>query len=165
MTVTAEQWPTLQSSVEFPVWYSRHLLAIYSVHSGVHISIPISQVIPPPSNSRFAVYIYESTSPLQISYSTCQLYHMIFHSLSVLLHSAWQSLYTNLKTGMGISLLLPRLLFKNKDPFDTSLPQFIRWQMGLWWGVLTCALHIPMIVYINLLNFVGFITFFSKKAS
>ena len=42
--VTAEHW------VEFPVLYSRFSLVIYFIHSinSVHMSIPISQFIPPP---------------------------------------------------------------------------------------------------------------------
>ena len=35
-------------SVEFPVLYSRLSLVIYFIYSGVYMSIPVSQFIPPP---------------------------------------------------------------------------------------------------------------------
>ena len=61
--VSTEYW------VEFPLPYSRFLLVIYFIHSGVYMAIPISQFIVPsflPLVSIYLFFMFGSISTLQI---------------------------------------------------------------------------------------------------
>ena len=61
--VSTEYW------VEFPLPYSRFLLVIYFIHSGVYMAIPISQFILPsflPLVSIYLFFMFGSISTLQI---------------------------------------------------------------------------------------------------
>ena len=41
-------WVTTEHWVEFPVLHRRFSLVIYFIHSSVYMSVPVSQLIPPP---------------------------------------------------------------------------------------------------------------------
>ena len=87
--------------------YSRFLLVTYFIHISVHMSIPISQFIPPPPPSQFlplvSLHLFSTSVSLFLPCKPVHLYHFSrFHicaliydicfSLSDLLHSVWQSL-------------------------------------------------------------------------
>ena len=63
---------TMECWGELPVLYIRFLLAIYFIYSSAYMSIPISQLIPPPyplGIHMFILYVCVSISALQISLS------------------------------------------------------------------------------------------------
>ena len=86
--------------------YSRFLLVIYSIHSSVYMSIPISQFITPPPPHfppLVSIRLFSTSVSLFLPCKPVHLYHFsrlhiyaiiygICFSLSDLLHSVWQSL-------------------------------------------------------------------------
>ena len=87
--------------------YSRFLLVIHFIHFSVYMSIPISQLIPPPPPYHFpplvSIHLFSTSVSLFLPCKLVHLYHFSrFHiyaliydicfSLSDLLHSVWQSL-------------------------------------------------------------------------
>ena len=63
---------------EFSGLYSRFSLVTYFIHSGVYMSLPAPQFIPPsptlPGINKFVLYICDSISDYFLSYSYLQLY-------------------------------------------------------------------------------------------